>query len=151
MSSKKILCKEIESKIDKEIAKCEEFHFAQSSKVSSISRNIIFGIIGTLWILLYSQNGEHKKLYHILIIALCGCFVYLIVDLVHYFWDACSYRSQSFRIDYNRSEKGILYKHNEYLDIVSKRSFACFVLKFIMVIIVSTLFIIGMVIQLDII
>lgn len=142
--------KELENEISERIDSCEHFHFVQSSKVSSISRNMIYGIVGTLWVLLYSptDNKDAKSLCPVLLIALCGSFIYLVVDLVHYFWDACNYRSEAFRIDDQREKEGILFRHDEFMAIVSKRSFFIFVLKFIMSVLVSVLFVIGIVIQL---
>lgn len=82
--------------IKKELEECQNYHYNQSSKVSSLSRNIVFGIIGTSWVLIYA-NGSYKRPCLGIIIALGLSFVYLLLDLTHYFSDSCSYKKRIFR------------------------------------------------------
>lgn len=133
--------------IEKRLSECQDYHYAQSSKVSTISRTLIFGIIGTTWVIIYSNNTFTRPV-NLLIITLCLSFGYLVLDLIHYFWDACNYRSQSFRLDKERQTDGILHKHEEYMDLVSIRSFRMIVFKFILILIISILFVIGVISQL---
>ena len=135
--------------IDKLKEECQDYHYSQSSKVSAISRNIVYGIIGTCWVLIYADNHYHKPCLWI-IITLCLCFVYLLLDLVHYFSDSCSYRNESFRLDRDKNKDGILYRHEEYMDCVSKRSFRFLILKFIFMLVIAVLFLIGILRQLEI-
>lgn len=107
--------------VKKELEECQGYHYSQSSKVSSLSRNIVYGIIGTGWVLIYADNQYHEPCTW-LIIALGLSFVYLLLDLAHYFSDSCSYRREYFRLNQDKKAEGILHRHEEYMDGVSKRS-----------------------------
>lgn len=135
--------------VKKELEECQGYHYSQSSKVSSLSRNIIYGIIGTGWVLIYADNQYHEPCTW-LIIALGLSFVYLLLDLTHYFSDSCSYRREYFRLDQNKKTAGILYRHEEYMDGVSKRSFHLLIAKFVCVLMIAVIFVIGILRQLEI-
>lgn len=135
--------------IKKELEECQGYHYSQSSKVSSLSRNIVYGIIGTCWIVIYADNQYHEPCLW-LIIVLGLSFVYLLLDLAHYFSDSCSYRREYFRLDRDKKAEGILYRHEEYMDGVSKRSFYLLIVKFICVLVIAGFFVIGIIRQLEI-
>lgn len=135
--------------VKKELEECQGYHYSQSSKVSSLSRNIVYGIIGTGWVLIYADNQYHEPCTW-LIIALSLSFVYLLLDLVHYFSDSCSYRREYFRLDRDQKTEGILYRHEEYMDGVSKRSFHLLIAKFVCVLMIAVIFVIGILRQLEI-
>lgn len=135
--------------VKKELEECQGYHYSQSSKVSSLSRNIVYGIIGTCWVLIYANNHYNKPCTW-LIIALGLSFVYLLLDLAHYFSDSCSYRKEYFRLDRDKKTEGILYRHEEYMDGVSKRSFHLLIAKFICVLVIAVIFVIGILRQLEI-
>lgn len=135
--------------IEKKLEECQEYHYSQSSKVSSLSRNIVYGIIGTCWVLIYAENRYHEPCLWI-VIALGLSFIYLILDLIHYFSDSCSYRCEYFRLSRDKNNEGIEYRHEEYMDIVSKRSFHLLIAKFVCVLIIAVIFIIGILSQLGI-
>jgi len=126
--------------IEKRKEECEDFHYKQSSKVSTLARNIIYGIIGTIWVIVYSSSTKQVELpCMMLTICLMVCFLYLIFDVIHYFADAYSYRKESFRLenvdDFDR--------HERYMDKISRRSFIIFCVKFGVTIILAILFIWG--------
>ena len=135
--------------IKKELDECQGYHYSQSSKVSSLSRNIVYGIIGTCWVLIYANGSFHQPCIW-LIIALGLSFVYLLLDLTHYFSDSCSYRREYFRLDRNKMTQGILYRHEKYMDGVSKRSFRLLKAKFYSVLVIAVIFVIGILRQLEI-
>ena len=135
--------------IEKKLEECQEYHYSQSSKVSSLSRNIVYGIIGTCWVLIYAENRYHEPCLWI-VIALGLSFIYLILDLIHYFSDSCSYRCEYFRLSRDKNNEGIEYRHEEYMDIVSKRIFHLLIAKFVCVLIIAVIFIIGILSQLGI-
>ena len=78
--------------LQKLLDECQNFHYAQSSKFSTLARTLVFGIIGTIWILSYSTNGFNPS-NNCLLWSLIVSFLYLAVDECHYFWDSCFYRS----------------------------------------------------------
>ena len=135
--------------IEEKLKECQGYHYSQSSKVSSLSRNIVYGIIGTSWVLIYA-NGSYHQPCTWLIIALGLSFVYLLLDLTHYLSDSCSYRREYFRLDRDKKTEGILYRHEEYMDGVSKRSFHLLIAKFICVLVIAVIFVIGILRQLEI-
>lgn len=135
--------------IERKQIECQDYHYSQSSKTSSLSRNIVFGIIGTCWVLIYANGSYHKPCLYI-IITLGLSFVYLLLDLAHYFSDSCSYRNEYFRLERDKNTEGILYRHEEYMDGVSKRSFHLLIAKFICVLIIAVIFLIGILCQLEI-
>lgn len=135
--------------IEEKLKECQTYHYSQSSKVSSLSRNIVYGVIGTCWIFIYADNRYHQPCTW-LIIALGLSFFYLLLDLRHYFLDSCSYRREYFRLERDKKNEGILYRHEEYMDGVSKRSFHLLVAKFICVLVIAIIFVIGILRQLEI-
>lgn len=139
----------IQQEIEKRLEECQNYHYSQSSQVSALSRNIVYGVIGTSWVLIYA-NGVYHKPCVLLIITLALSFIYLLLDLAHYFSDSCSYRNQFFRLDADKHTDGILFRHEEYMDQVSKRSFHLLTAKFISILIVSITFIISTIYQLNI-
>ena len=135
--------------IEEKLKECQGYHYSQSSNVSSLSRNIVYGIIGTGWILIYADNQYHKPCTW-LIIALGLSFVYLLLDLTHYFSDSCCYKREYFRLDQDKKTEGILHRHEEYMDGVSKRSFHLLIAKFYSVLVIAVIFVIGILRQLEI-
>ena len=87
-----------EEQIDKLLEECQGFKYTQSSNFSTLSRSIIFGIIGTLWIISYG-DGEFTFPNRCSLYAMCAAFVYLIVDLIHYYWDSCFYKKEYVQFD----------------------------------------------------
>lgn len=132
--------------LQKLLDECQGFHYAQSSNFSKLSRTIIFGIIGTIWILSYSKDGftpSNNCLFWSLIVS----FLYLAVDLCHYFWDSYFYRSEYFLFD---KEKDIS-KHDERMNKRAHSSFYAICGKFIILCFVCILFVVGFIKQYDVI
>ena len=128
------------------LEECQNYHYSQSSKASSLSRTIIYGIIGTCWILIYADNEFHEPCI-LLEIALASSFIYLLLDLIHYFTDSCSYRKEYFRLNDDLTAD----RHEKYMDKVSKRSFYILIMKFGLAIVIAVIFIIGTLRQLEVI
>lgn len=138
-----------DSNMEEELKECQEYHYSQSSKVSTLARTVVYGMIGTLWIFIYSNNVYREPCPWIKI-ALGLCFFYLLLDLGHYFWDACNYRNEYFRLEREKNREGILHRHEEYMNRVSKRSYCLLIVKFISVFVISAVFLIGVLVQLKI-
>jgi hypothetical protein len=137
--------------LTKEAKNCQENHYKQSSKFSEISRNITYGMLATLWIVMFS-NGKVILPSIPIIITLCLCFIYLLFDLIHYYSDSFRYRKEANKllkiydnnIKLNVSKEEILKiitEHNAKLDEISKTSSTMLDIKFIIMIITSISFI----------
>lgn len=126
--------------LEKRKEECEQYHYAQSSKVSTLARNIIYGIVGTIWVIVYSSSENLVELpCMVLRVCLVTCFLYLLLDLVHYFCDAYSYRKESFQLE----TVDYLDQHEKYMDKISRRSFIILCIKFGGTIFIAFLFIVG--------
>lgn len=132
--------------LQKLLDECQNFHYAQSSKFSTLARTLVFGIIGTIWILSYSTNGFNPS-NNCLLWSLIVSFLYLAVDLCHYFWDSCFYRSEYFKFE---KEKDIS-EHDKRMRERSQLSNRAIWVKSIIFIFVCGLFIGGFVKQYDVI
>ncbi len=53
-------------------------------------------------------------------------------------------------MDQEKKTEGILYRHEEYMDGVSKRSFHLLIAKFVCVLVIAVIFVIGILRQLEI-
>lgn len=83
----------------------QRFMGDQSGLFSSVSRTLIFGIIGTIWVITYSDNGVNVPNKYLLL-SLGMSLVYLLADVSHYYWDTMSYQKESKKIwRYNTSEE----------------------------------------------
>lgn len=80
------LDKKKDNKYDKLLDECQGYKYAQSSNFIKLSRTVVFGIIGTIWILSYS-NGEFKIHNTSLITSLLFAFLHISIDLLHYLVD----------------------------------------------------------------
>lgn len=136
----------IENDVQKLLDECQGFHYAQSSNFSKLSRTLIFGVIGTVWVLAYSPAGFSPSNIWLLW-ALIVAFLYLVVDVCHYFFDSCFYRDEYFQFD---KEKNIS-EHNKRMNNRSRLSYCAIWGKFLVLFIVCSLFIVGFVKKFDVI
>ena len=132
--------------IQKLLDECQGFHYAQSSNFSKLSRTIVFGVIGTIWVLAYSKEGFSPS-NDWLLWALIVAFLYLVVDVGHYFSDSCFYRREYFQFN---KEKDIS-EHDKRMDKRAHCSFCAIWGKFIILCGVCLLFIVGFIKQYDVI
>lgn len=132
--------------IQKLLDECQGFHYAQSSKFSTLTRTLVFGIIGTIWILSYSTNGFTPS-NNCLLWSLIVSFLYLAVDLCHYLGDSCFYRREYFKFEKEKN----LSEHDKRMSERSRLSYRAILIKFIIFIFVCGLFIVGFAKQYDVI
>lgn len=131
---------------DKQILESQEFHRSQASKTSSLSRSIVFSIIATIWVVSF-KKGTLVCPNWALIVTLSFSFFYLLVEIIHYFSDACVYYNESHNLFNDEvAEK----KHDRIMLNASRRSFYFFVLNFILFVIICIFFIVGLAMQLSI-
>jgi hypothetical protein len=135
-----------QSDIQKLLDECQTFHYSQSSSFSKLARTLVFGIIGTIWVLAYSTEGFSPS-NDWLLWALIVAFLYIVVDVCHYFFDACFYRGEYFQFD---KEKDIS-EHDKRMDKRAHSSFYAICGKFIILCFVCLLFIVGFIKQYDVI
>lgn len=132
-------------KYDEAIAEGQTFYSAQSGKVANNTRNLVLGIIGTIWIVSY-DNGRFVLPNSWLITAMCGCFVYLLFDLLHYFLDANFYYKKTISLEKNFGDwKYLKETYNNALVQHSKKSFHWMWAKVILFVLIAFVFIIGMI------
>lgn len=113
-----------------------------TSNFSTVARALMFGIIGTIWIITYSEEGLNFS-NPWLFAALSLCLFYFLVDVIHYF--CCSMICQSISVKAKKCNT-----HDEYLkqkrrtEKNNRRSVVFIVIKFIVLIIAATAFCIGL-------
>ena len=128
------------------LSECQDYHYKQSSNVSSLARYIIYAIIATIWLTINADSFFCINWY--LRIALFAAFLYLLTDIVHYFWDSVSYRQEYFRFEKEVAVDKNFPEHENRMNRFSKRSFVWLCVKFSFLIVISALFLLGMVFQL---
>lgn len=57
----------------------QEYMYSQSSRFSSVSRSLIFGIIGTIWVITYSDGHMRIPNWALLFSLLADFFFYLVM------------------------------------------------------------------------
>lgn len=134
---------EFKDKLEKLQDETQGYIYSQSSKFSSIARNLTFGILGTIWVLTYSERKctiPNNWLLGALIVSL----VYLGFDVCHYFFDTKSYHKELKAMDYYRTMSDINEKHEPFMDKISQRSYLFLWAKFIILAFACVSFLIGM-------
>ncbi len=126
----------------------QDYMYSQSTKFSSVSRQLILGIIGTVWVVTYKDH-EISIPYIILNIGLFLSIVYLCVDVLHYYWDSNSYQKELYNIDTYKSENDLSEKHEPFMDKVNIRSHRFIFVKFWLLMVVTFMFFIGMLFKLQ--
>lgn len=132
--------------IQRLLDECQGFHYSQSSNFSKLSRTLVFGIIGTIWILSYTEQGFTPNNNWQIWTLIVG-FIYLAVDVGHYFSDSCFYRSEYFHFE---KEKNV-FSHDNRMNKRSQSSYCAIWGKFILLSIICILFIVGFIKQYDVI
>ena len=137
---------EKKQKFDEAIAEGQSFYSAQSGKVANNTRNLVMGIIATIWIVSY-DNGHFMLPNVWLISAMIGCFSYLFCDLLHYFLDANFYYKQTISLERKFGDWDYLKDtYNNALIVHSGKSFYWMWAKFVLFVLVAFVFIVGMVV-----
>lgn len=134
-------------KVEKYINETETYHYNQSSKASELIRKIVFAIIASCWVLIFADDGSYQQTNIFLKATIAVSFVYLLLDVLHYFLDTCSYYRYSTEILKSRSVEyidKIYIPKKEHLD---KRSFGLFCAKIGVGFVVAITFILGMFIE----
>ena len=62
--------------------------YEQSSKVSTICRSMVYAVIATVWAILY-DNGHFSMPEGVMLWTLGFCALFIVVDIVHYFYETC--------------------------------------------------------------
>lgn len=133
-------------KYDEAIAEGQSYYSSQSGKVANNTRNLVLGIIGTIWIVSY-DNGRFLLPNVWLIAAMCGCFFYLLFDLLHYYLDAKFYYKKTISLEKNFGNWIYLTKtYNDTLIKHSKKSYNWMIAKFVLFGFIAAVFLVGMII-----
>ena len=99
----------------------QSYMYSQSSRLSSVSRNLIIGMLGTIWVMTYSK-GNMTIPNPYLFFALLTSMLFMVVDVVHYFWDSISYHRQQYKLDKYKTNEEIDNIHEKQMDKINKRS-----------------------------
>lgn len=137
--------KSFEKKKAELLTETQQYMYSQSSKFSSVSRNLIFGTMGTIWAFSFT-NGEITINNVYLMIALLLCVLYLMFDVIHYYTDTNSYNKEQYNLDNYKDDKE-LNEHEKTMDSINKRSNRFIVWKFRVLIVTSIMFVIGLLCQ----
>ena len=121
----------------------QQYMYQQSSKFSSASRNLVLGIIGTIWVLTYTDSKLSIPNIWLLCSLVIG-LLFLLVDVVHYFWDAISYQSETYKLEKYKDQIELDRKHEPQMDSINKRSHRFIVAKFCILMLASLSFAIGL-------
>lgn len=140
------MAKNIQKELEDYQASCEESQSNQTGKVSSISRGIVYGIIATIWVLITAGDKFSLNNINLLLqISLILSFIYLVLDLTHYFVDALRYRFESFRLDKKDiSDEFKLNSCKSTLDNISIWSFIAVAFKYIITLAIVVVFVFGL-------
>lgn len=135
---------ELKKLYDQSIGEAQDYYFGQSEKVTTISRTLVFGMIATIWVVWY-RDGDMNDLHWVLVSALCMCFVYLLLELILYFANACFYHKQLDNLDKHFGKKDYLDKeYNDNLQAFSKRAYVWLIVKFSFFLLSAVCFLLGM-------
>ena len=122
----------------------QEFMYNQSSKFSSVSRSLVLGMLGTIWVITYTDHIidiPNNWLLHSLFV----CLFFLLIDIIHYFWDSMSYHHELFKLDDYTSHEELDHEHEKRMDAISNRSHYFIIIKFIILLIGAAFFVIGII------
>lgn len=134
---------------EKEITRCAEHKYAQSSKVSSLCRFVIYAILALVWPLSYDATSGFTFTNAFLLISLFGSLAYLLLDIIHYFTDSVAYHSLAMTLQKGDGDEQSLKWYYEYQsEKIGCRSTCFLTWKFVLMLAISACFITGMCISL---
>lgn len=131
---------------DEKETEMQVFMSEQSGSFSSISRTLMFGIIGTIWVLTYS-DGKLAIPNNWLLISLIMSLLYFLADTGHYFWDAMSCQKVSQDVWGYKTADDVENKTNEAMKKINKRSVNFVKIKFVLLILTAIIFGVGLFLQ----
>lgn len=134
---------EVKKRFEESIEEGQGFYHTQSTKVSQNIRTLVMGIIAIIWVVSYNDGlFELPNIW--LIISLFSCFLYLSIDIIHYYIDTCFYYKKLLSLDEYYGKEEYLEIYNQALIKYSKVSFLWIKIKFYLFAIIAIIFIIGM-------
>ena len=133
----------MESELQNKIKEVNEYKYNQSSKGSELMRKIVFAIIGSCWLMIFA-NGKYQETNIFLKATIACSFLYLLLDVLHYFWDTCSYYIHAQNLEQCETSDYLEHVYKPADKQITKRSFVFFVLKVIVCFSVSAAFLLGM-------
>lgn len=136
-------------KIDKLLDECQTYKYNQSSNFIQLSRTVIFGIIGTIWILSYS-DGSFNIHNTCQIVSLLFAFTHIFIDLLHYFWDMIFYKREYVKLDADRDNVEAVKEHDKRMDCNANVSFAFVCINSFVLLMTAISFVKGFIFQFNI-
>ena len=132
------------------LSECQTYKYNQSSNFIQLSRTVVFGIIGTIWILSYS-HGSFTIHNTILIVSLILAFIHILIDLLHYFCDMVFYKREYVRFASEQYNDNAIKNHDDRMDNNAKKSFLFVVVNSAVLLLTVICFIVGFISQYSII
>jgi len=130
---------------EKEIKECAEYKYAQSSKVSSLCRYIVYAVLALVWPLSYESDQGFVLTNVFLIIVLLGSLLYLLLDIVHYYTDSIAYHSLAMTLQKGKEDEQCLRRYYEVKsEKIGRRSTRFLTYKFVFMLVIALCFIAGM-------
>ncbi len=123
----------------------QKYMYEQSSKFSSVARTLIFGIIGTIWVISYTKNGELIISSLFLFSSLLAGLHYLLTDAIHYYIDSRSYEIELYDLDNYKTQEDLDQKHEPVMDSINKVSHFFINFKLVILLVCAVYFIIGII------
>lgn len=119
--------------------------YEQSSKVSTISRGMVYAIIATIWAISYKE-GIFYFPQGWLLATMCLCGLFILMDLIHYYIDTRFHYKQAQNIFRHKN----LSKESNWEDALkyaknAKVSFNFLRAKFYFAIVILVCFVIGII------
>lgn len=144
-SSNQLFAQEKENRenIELLIDNAQECHQSQSKSFSDLGRKMIWAMLGTIWIIVFSNNKIFFPNDFLKLSVIFG-FIYMAIDVIHYSTDTCFYFYISKKIPRVNFTERDVDKYVNKLENYSNISFSFCILKMIILIPMSLIFICGL-------
>lgn len=126
----------------------QEYMYSQSSKFSSVSRTLILGIIGTIWVITYSEGKMFFPNFCLALSLVCG-LLFLLTDVFHYFLDSISYHKEEYKLEEYKTQKDLDSEHETKMNHINNRSHGFLIGKFVILMITAIFFAIGLLVKIQ--
>ena len=91
------------------------------------------------------QDGKLRIPNRYLFASLLLGLMFLLVDVIHYFWDSVSYQKELYSLDKYETEQELESEHEPKMNEINKRSHRFIIAKFVLLVFASTLFFFGLI------
>lgn len=121
----------------------QQFMNAQSGNFSSVARKLIFGIIGTIWVITYTDGKLFIPNCWLLSSLLFG-LLYLFIDVTQYYFYTMNYQNETKKLSKYPLEEDPKSKFDEAMKRINHRGIIIIKCKFFALLITAILFGVGL-------